>query len=100
VVNTVKGRELRSLLTPDNTLLFESNYDDVAKHNPRLIGPWKPHPKRANFVEDIICFGLKKAAKRSVSIRRKILYSIPVKYRKPIISFRSKLLPTGKVNGA
>lgn len=92
VVNTIKGMQLRKLLTPINTKLMIAKYAEVAKKNPRLIAPWKPHPRREKFAKDFISLNLHTATRHSLSVHRKILYAIPNKYRNKIIPIVKKIL--------
>lgn len=77
IANTKKGQSLiRELIREKNTLC-QVSYDEVVKHNPRVDSAWKPLKGSERFVSVYKDKGLKKAAFRSLTLKKKIKYLLP-----------------------
>lgn len=77
IANTLKGQVLvEEMLCADNTI-YEVDYAEVVKHNPRVETSWKPLKGSEQFVNTYRKKGLKKASFKSLEPKKKIKYLLP-----------------------
>lgn len=81
ISNTTKGEKLLSSIQKEKVNLIKSDYDEISKPNPRLVGTWNKSPLRDSFSKDLVNLGLIKASKNSFTIRQKIRIKVPYSIR-------------------
>jgi len=91
VINTVKGKELVDTMLKDEPNFFETDYNVVAKTNPRLKESWKPHSMREQFGKWMQKDGLFVAAKNSWSLRQRVRRKIPYDVRMAVRGIKRKI---------
>ena len=96
VVHTEKGKELFSVLNKDNSYFELVDYEELAKHNPRMKAPWLPRPEMQLFTETLSKDGLFAASSAITQPKIRIKRRIPVKLRVRIESIRREAIKRKK----
>ena len=76
VVNTVKGELILDLIKQD-AVLHQVEYKEVASKNPRIEKSWAPLPGAEKYMENYKKYGLRKAAKMTLPLKKKIRFLLP-----------------------